>query len=49
MDNLWENAPWFVPTMRRKDYLAELEHEVEDVNEKNQVLATSAHIGEVKD
>ena len=35
--------------MRRKDYLAELEHEVDGVNEKNQVLATSVHTSEAKD
>jgi hypothetical protein len=34
MDNLWENAPWFVPTMRRKDYLAELEQHKEEIEEK---------------
>lgn len=31
MDNLWENAPWFVPTMRRKDYLAEWEDKKETI------------------
>ncbi|CDK29751.1 unnamed protein product [Kuraishia capsulata CBS 1993] len=37
MDNLWEDAPWFIPSWNRKDYLKELEEEaVEHVglNEK---------------
>ena len=34
MDDLWKNAPWFVSTMRRKDYLAELEQHKEEIEEK---------------
>jgi len=30
MDSLWVEAPWFVPSMRRRDYLEELEREVEE-------------------
>ncbi|KAK9454983.1 general substrate transporter [Dipodascopsis uninucleata] len=28
MNNLFENAPWFIPGMKQKDYLLELEEEV---------------------
>ncbi|KAI5815028.1 putative MFS sugar transporter [Pyronema omphalodes] len=44
MDRLWENAPWFAPIMRRKDYLAELEREAEEVAEKQQTVTTAKHV-----
>ncbi|KAL7267813.1 hypothetical protein RUND412_009583 [Rhizina undulata] len=34
MDNLWENAPWFVPTMEGKDYLRDWEQRREEMDEK---------------
>lgn len=37
MDNLWENAPWFVPTMESKNYLADLEQRELEINEKQSV------------
>ncbi|KAA8904824.1 putative MFS sugar transporter [Sphaerosporella brunnea] len=40
MDNLFENSPWFIPTFKQKDYLAEFEHEVEAVAEKSGAVTT---------
>lgn len=34
MDALFENAPWFVPSMRRQDFLGELENRREQIAEK---------------
>jgi hypothetical protein len=45
MDKLWENAPWFIPSFKQKDYLAELEHEVDAVAEKT---GMATHVNDVK-
>lgn len=37
MDTLWENAPWFVPTMESKDYLADLEQREMEISKKQSV------------
>lgn len=34
MDNLFENAPWFVPSMTRQNYLLDLEHRKEEIEVK---------------
>lgn len=34
MDNLWDNAPWFVPNMESKNYLADLEQREIEISEK---------------
>ncbi|KAK9470238.1 general substrate transporter [Dipodascopsis tothii] len=37
MNNLFENAPWFVPTMNRHDYLQDFEAEVREEAEKEKM------------
>lgn len=37
MDTLWENAPWFVPTMESKDYLADLKQREMEISKKQSV------------
>ncbi|KAI5846552.1 MFS sugar transporter [Morchella snyderi] len=37
MDNLWENAPWFVPTMESKDYLGDLRERELEIDNKQAI------------
>lgn len=46
MDNLWESAPWFIPTMNRKDYLGELEHRTEEIMGEKGTVA-GVHVEQV--
>jgi len=47
MDRLFEDAPWFVPTMERADYLGELEHRTEEIAEKGGLGGEAVHVKEV--
>lgn len=38
MDTLWENAPWFVPTLESKDYLAGLKQREMEISKKQSVI-----------
>ncbi|RPB00986.1 putative MFS sugar transporter [Choiromyces venosus 120613-1] len=44
MDKLWETAPWFVPTMERKNYLGDLERRENEIQEKHTVITSGREL-----
>ncbi|KAK9466117.1 general substrate transporter [Lipomyces arxii] len=46
MNSLWENAPWFVPTMKRHDFLKDFEDEVKAA--ANEKMEGNEHVESAK-